>query len=852
MEFGKYRLVRKLATGGMAEIFLARQEGMEGFEKTLVIKRILPIHADNAELIDMFLDEARIAATLNHPNIVQIFDLGKCDDEYFIAMEHIHGQDLRRICERGLAVGNFLPLRHAVRIIADGAAGLHYAHNQLDSAGEPLNIVHRDISPQNIVVSFDGVVKILDFGIAKAANKIVTTRHGQLKGKYAYMSPEQCNGLEVDQRSDIFSLGTLLYEITVCTRLFKGDTDIQTIKRVSEAVVPLPSEVRPGFPVGLEQIILKALAKDPHDRYQSGRQFQEDLEDFLSQNRMKTGPVQLGNYMREIFPDKLEMPDADPDLARKEARKPGRKVPMATSPEPTPAPQITAAADEQTNLMPPDPEPTPAVVVPAPEVRAPETVQLPEIQARPPLEDPNRVPPSVVETDPGLPPSPNPRRHAPRPAPEAHPEPQGTGPGASGEHVSFVVSPNAPFNTGNVQEFKKKQRKVSRSSVKTVEYQLRSEDDEELDSFERGSRFYYWILALVVLPMLGFGAFLLYNQGTFFASSDTFSHTGPGDQPDVGVEAPPPPLETVLLNLTTDPPGAAVVINGVLQSGETPGDFNVVPGTVNTVSLYAKGHYPRHKNEEIPATGVPPALHLNLPAVELEGEATEIPTSKLTISSVPDGASVLINGRDAGLTPLEASVLTGVEHHVTLRKSDHQDFVALVYAWPEDLARIDATLVPNSRTAASRFTELTIESRDASITIDGDSAGVSPHFSNRDRNELYRVELRRKEHHPYRRVIASTVGSIYLSPALRKIVKEPGTLTVKLVPKDIQIYIGTTEYEAKELKKLELQSGKYPVVLVRPGDPEVRGEVELEVEARALSAYEIDFTGDKPSVRRTK
>ena len=832
MEFGKYRLVRKLATGGMAEIFLARQEGMEGFEKTLVIKRILPIHADNAELIDMFLDEARIAATLNHPNIVQIFDLGKCDDEYFIAMEHIHGQDLRRICERGLAVGNFLPLRHAVRIMADAAGGLHYAHNQLDSSGEPLNIVHRDISPQNIVVSFDGVVKILDFGIAKAANKIVTTRHGQLKGKYAYMSPEQCNGLEVDHRSDIFSLGTLLYEITVCTRLFKGDTDIQTIKRVSEAVVPLPSEVRPGFPVDLEQILLKALTKDPHDRYQSGRKLQEDLEDFLGRNRMKTGPVQLGNYMREIFPDKLELPDADPDLEAKEARKPGRKL--------APAP-----VDENTSLMPPEPEPSPVVVVPAPAAQSPpETVQLPEIQARPPLDDPNRVPPSVVETDPGVPPLPD---DPPGPA-KRHKAPAMN----SGEHVSFVVSPNAPFATGEVTDFKKKQRKVSRSSVKTVEYQLRSGDQEELDSFERGSRFYYYILALVVLPMLGFGAFLLWNQGNFFASSDTFSHTGGKETPDVGMEAPPAPLETVLLNLTTEPPGAAVSINGVLQSGETPGDFNVVPGAVNTVSLYAQGYYPRHKNEEIPAEGVPPALHLNLNPIVLEGEATEIPTSTLTIGSSPDAATVVINGRDAGVTPLEVAVTTGVEHHITLRKADHQDYVALVYAWPEDIVRIDAVLVPNTRTAASRFTELTIQARDAQILIDSASVGSSPYFANRERNQLLRVELRRNDHHPYRRVIGTTVGSIFLSPALTKIVHEPGTLTMKLTPPDLVVYIGTTEYEAKELKKLELPSGTYPLTLVRPGEVEARGESEIEIEARAVSNYDIDFSGDKPVVRRTK
>jgi eukaryotic-like serine/threonine-protein kinase len=196
--YGRYQLVKKLATGGMAQIYLARQQGPEGFEKMLVVKRILPHLAENDDFITMFLDEARIAARLNHPNIVQIFDLGAQDDSYFIAMEFIHGEDLRKIWKQAERLENPFPLPLICRVIIDACAGLDYAHKKLDAAGKPLNIVHRDISPQNILVSFEGGVKVVDFGIAKAADQATVTKSGVLKGKYSYMSPEQSTGSHVE------------------------------------------------------------------------------------------------------------------------------------------------------------------------------------------------------------------------------------------------------------------------------------------------------------------------------------------------------------------------------------------------------------------------------------------------------------------------------------------------------------------------------------------------------------------------------------------------------------------------------------------------------------------------------
>ncbi len=304
--FGRYQLVKKLASGGMAEIYLARQQGLEGFEKLLVIKRILPHLAEDEEFIQMFLDEARIAARLNHPNIVQIFDLGAIGDHYFIAMEYIHGDDVRRVWKQSDAAGTALPIAHACRIVMDAASALDYAHKRTDPAtGKPLGIIHRDISPQNILVSFEGGVKIVDFGIAKAADSSNQTKSGVLKGKYSYMSPEQASGRKIDHRTDIFALGVVLYELLTGIRLFKRATEIETIKAVTECRVEPPSVLNPRVPTDLEPVVMKALVANPDQRYQEAAQLQLAIEEWLVQNRLPSSSAHLKAYMQEIYRDRL-------------------------------------------------------------------------------------------------------------------------------------------------------------------------------------------------------------------------------------------------------------------------------------------------------------------------------------------------------------------------------------------------------------------------------------------------------------------------------------------------------------------------------------------------------------------
>src|SRR5580698_597481 len=306
-QLGRYTLVRRLATGGMAELFLAIQRSVGGFEKLTVIKRILPAMNQDQGFIEMLLHEARIAATLSHPNVVQVFDLGMVDGAYFIAMEHVQGEDLRAIV-RQLKSRNAIdfPMEPALSIVLGVCAGLAYAHEKRDLNGAPLNIVHRDVSPQNVIVTFSGDVKVVDFGIAKSdARPGEDTESGRLKGKVPYMSPEQARGEGVDWRGDIFAVGVILFELTTGRRLFKTASEYETLKLICDREYPLPSHVRPGYPPALEAIVMRALAKDRAERWQSAREMQGALEEFVREGRIGASRTGLSTFMASLFEDKL-------------------------------------------------------------------------------------------------------------------------------------------------------------------------------------------------------------------------------------------------------------------------------------------------------------------------------------------------------------------------------------------------------------------------------------------------------------------------------------------------------------------------------------------------------------------
>ncbi len=307
--FGKYLLLDRISVGGMAEVFKAKSFGVQGFEKVIAIKRILPSMGQDDEFIKMFIDEAKIAGQLAHANIGQIHELGQIDGSHFIAMEYIWGRDLLQLQNRFKKLKRRLPTTAAAFIVMKICEGLHYAHKKRDVLGSAMEIVHRDCSPQNVVVSYEGEVKLIDFGIARAASRSARTNAGVLKGKFGYMSPEQVRGLPLDRRSDIFSLGIILFETLTGKRLFNGESDFSTLEKVRNAEVDAQLLVEAGVPEQLQRITIKALRRTPDDRYQWCSDMRDDLRNYLQTTSEAYSYRTLGEEMRAAF---------GPELAREQ------------------------------------------------------------------------------------------------------------------------------------------------------------------------------------------------------------------------------------------------------------------------------------------------------------------------------------------------------------------------------------------------------------------------------------------------------------------------------------------------------------------------------------------------------
>jgi TonB family protein len=300
-EFGQYTLLERVAVGGMAELWKARMKGVEGFQKTVAIKKILPHLTDSADFVTMFIDEAKLAAQLQHNNIIHIYDLGKIGDDFYIAMEYVEGKDLRSILNAGRAQHAPLPMGLALFIAARLASALDYAHRKRDFDNRELGLVHRDVSPQNVLISYEGDIKLCDFGIVKAVSKASKTQMGALKGKLQYMSPEQAWGKPVDGRSDLYSLGTLLFETLTGQRLFAGDTEISVLEAVRESRVQRPRALDPALPEEVDALVAKALARDPDERFQSAGQMQKEIEKVLYSLHPTPSQADLAAYMHRLF-----------------------------------------------------------------------------------------------------------------------------------------------------------------------------------------------------------------------------------------------------------------------------------------------------------------------------------------------------------------------------------------------------------------------------------------------------------------------------------------------------------------------------------------------------------------------
>jgi serine/threonine protein kinase len=378
--FGKYLLLERISVGGMAEVFKAKSFGVEGFEKILAIKRILPSMAEDQEFIEMFIDEAKIAGQLSHANICQIFELGRIGDSHFIAMEYVWGKDLLQIQNRFRRLKQQMQPVMAAFCASKICEGLDYAHRKKDAQGKALGIIHRDVSPQNVLVSYEGEVKMIDFGIAKAVGRSSKTQAGVLKGKFGYMSPEQVRGLPIDRRSDVFAIGTILHELLTGERLFVAESDFATLEKVRNVDVRAPRVINPKVPETLDRVVMRALSRNPDERYQWANELQEDLQSFLMQQEPVFTAKHLSQFMKETFVAELRREQMLLETYKRVGRD-GRLPADAAPPANAAAsgmPRLTLQGPGALRPIPPPPTPASKPPVP-PAAAARAAAPLPEI-----------------------------------------------------------------------------------------------------------------------------------------------------------------------------------------------------------------------------------------------------------------------------------------------------------------------------------------------------------------------------------------------------------------------------------------------------------------------------------------
>jgi serine/threonine-protein kinase len=343
-----YELIERLAIGGMGEVFLARQTGIAGFRRIAVVKRMLPELAEQPGFVELFVDEARVAALLAHPNIVQIYELGSDGGAFFLAMEHVHGQTVARMQRRSSRTGRPTPIPVAAHIVSEVTRALDFAHDARDADGVPLELVHRDVTPHNVLVSYTGHVKLMDFGIAKAANALHRTRTGVVRGKYAYMAPEQLAASDVDRRADLFSAGVVLWELTCGRALFPGANDLDVARRIAAGEIPRPRTVVPDYPHALEDIVMHALERDADRRIGSAAELGARLRGYLSDCGAEVGADALSAHVTSLFPDELRESEARLAVAAEDPQTLSANAGAGTTPTPPAEPAVSAPATGRT------------------------------------------------------------------------------------------------------------------------------------------------------------------------------------------------------------------------------------------------------------------------------------------------------------------------------------------------------------------------------------------------------------------------------------------------------------------------------------------------------------------------
>lgn len=650
--YGKYYLLDRINVGGMAEVFKAKAYGVEGFEKLVAIKRILPNIAEDEEFITMFIDEAKIAVQLNHANIAQIFDLGKIEDTYFIALEYVYGKDLRAIFERLRKRGEIMPIPVACYVITQVCEGLDYAHRKKDSMGRDLHIVHRDVSPQNILVAYEGDVKVIDFGIAKAANKASKTQAGILKGKFGYMSPEQVRGLPLDRRSDIFSLGIIFYEILTGERLFVGESDFSTLEKVRNVEIMPPTAYNRNIPESLEKIILKALAKDADDRYQFASEMAEDIQRFMISQGTLFTRKDLGNFMKTLFAE-----DIARDSAQDDSKKMTSSLPQAVQPAKEVKKPVSAPANKIPPPVPGELDNAKTVVFGADNKETSHPIIGNEISLKSQddvsieLATEERTKPVVKVPSTPKPPVSKPRLTAEIKKPQtAEIKKKGL------NKIAFLVAGVVVALIVLVVIIKLSTTKTEEIGDSSIEIFYTPPDSEIfIDGVKVGSSSPYKNPKItagkhkIEIKRKGFISLL---EEIELKESQKFSNNYilKAEKEVFGI-----------VEIETIPPGAAVTIDGQIKSGVTPMNAKILALVDHTIVIDRSGF----KNIEDKFTvGENETKKLSYELQEL--------SARLIVNSTPKGATVLINKKKVGQTPYSQEVKIGERFEIELSKAQYE------------------------------------------------------------------------------------------------------------------------------------------------------------------------------------
>ena len=713
LRFGQYVLLDRINVGGMAEVFKAKAFGVEGFEKIVAIKRILPTMSEDDEFIKMFVDEARITVQLHHENIVQVHELGRESGQYYIAMEYVSGRDMRQVLDAMKKQGLTIPVSTAAYIASSVAEGLDYAHHKADANGNNLNLIHRDVSPQNILVSYDGAVKITDFGIAKAEDRASKTQAGVLKGKFAYMSPEQVRGQTIDGRSDIFAVGILLYEMVTGERLFLGESDFSTLDKVRKAEVRPPSELNADLPPALEAIILKALAREPGDRYLRGAELAEALEQFLIEDTTIFSAKRMRSFMEQHFSE-----DRERELSRMRSLPPTPPPPPAGAtsggPPPPPMPDDVPALGGESEKT--------VIFAGGMDFGGEKTelfdasklglFDLPSAGSEPPSDrsndatvmfEPKELEKVVAETG------------VTKASPVAAPT---SGLTRGLQAIAGLVT-LALVALGVVSLVGGDSVALRVNVDPNVPFELR------LDGKVVGTE------SPVVVPSVSIGEHRLSVSAEGYLSQEyTFEVVeGSENQVNLALEADESAFKNGQMVIVTDPPNAEVIINGgqPLQSPVT--QENLDRRIEHVIQVSAQGFLPQTRRFVF-REGQKETLQIKLEKVLLK--------ASLKVTSRPSDAIVMLDGKPIGKTPLDLSDVAQSEGaRLSVLLAGFEPYNEVLVLKPGKLSKVDARLkaIPTQESKgkgctgeAGKWSVMTVNIPDCRVRIGRTEMGVAPFF----------------------------------------------------------------------------------------------------------------------------